>query len=322
MEYKLVMLPPQSTNTRQWAALIGAVVPEVDVVIAESPEEAAVELRDAEAAFGTLPPELLGSAARLRWLQAPLAAPPAGYFYPALEEHPVVVTNLRGVYTEHVATHAMAFVLALARGFPRYIALQHECRWEQNRDERNVVHLPEATALVIGLGGVGCEIARMCKTFGMRVIGTDARRSGPIIDVDEVRGPEALDDLLPEADFVVMAVPHTPETESMIDRARLQRMKRSAFLINIGRGMTLRLDDLVVALRAEELAGAALDVFEDEPLPQSHPLWTMPNVLLTPHVAVAGPYTESRRQGILIENARRFCRGEPLLNVVDKTQWF
>jgi phosphoglycerate dehydrogenase-like enzyme len=156
----------------------------------------------------------------------------------------------------------------------------------------------------------------------MRVIGVDARRPEPPPGVTEWHRPEALDTLLPRADFVIMTVPHTPETEGMMDRARLRRMKPSAFLINIGRGMTVKLDDLVEALRAGDLAGAGLDVFEQEPLPADHPLWTMPGVLITPHTAGFGPYLDERRFEILLENCRRFAAGQSLRNIVDKYRWF
>jgi phosphoglycerate dehydrogenase-like enzyme len=126
---------------------------------------------------------------------------------------------------------------------------------------------------------------------------------------------------LPQADFVIMTIPHTPATEGLMDRQRLRRMKKSAFLINIGRGMTVRLDDLVAALREGEIAGAGLDVFEIEPLPTDHRLWTTPNVLLTPHTAGFGPYLDDRRLDIL-DNCRRFAAGAPLRNVVDKAAWF
>ena len=128
--------------------------------------------------------------------------------------------------------------------------------------------------------------------------------------------------MLPHADFVILTVPHTPETEGFMNRARFQRMKRTAFFINIGRGKTTRLDDLVAALRAGEIAGAALDVYETEPLPADHPLWTLPNVLMTPHTAGHGPYLDDRRLEVLLDNARRFAAGQPLRNVVDKARWF
>jgi phosphoglycerate dehydrogenase-like enzyme len=156
----------------------------------------------------------------------------------------------------------------------------------------------------------------------MRVIGIDARRREAPPGVSKLDGPDALDGLLPDADFVILTVPHTPDTEGFMHRARFQRMKRSAFFINIGRGMTTRLDDLVAALRAGEIAGAALDVFEQEPLPADHPLWTTPNVLITPHIAGYGPYLDDRRCEILLDNCRRFLANQPLRNIVDKSRWF
>jgi phosphoglycerate dehydrogenase-like enzyme len=154
------------------------------------------------------------------------------------------------------------------------------------------------------------------------VIGIDERRTDKPEGVAEMHRAAALDSLLPRADFVILTVPHTPETEGFMHRARFQRMKKSAFFINIGRGMTTRLDDLVAALDAKEIAGAALDVYEIEPLPANHRLWTMPNVLLTPHTAGHGPYLDDRRYDVLSDNCRRFAAGEGLRNVVDKARWF
>jgi phosphoglycerate dehydrogenase-like enzyme len=322
VSFKLVMLPPQNALTRQWAARVAAADTGARVVAAESRDEAAREIVDAEAAFGTVPPDLLATARALRWLQAPQAAPPAGYYYGALIAHPVVVTNFREIYNDHIAAHIMAFVLAFARDFPRYLPQQLRRHWSRAPLDTGVVHLPEATALILGVGGIGAETARLCAAFGMHVIGVDARRSEPPPGVSEWHRPDALDQLLPRADFVILTVPHTPETEGMMDRARFRRMKPSAFFINIGRGMTVKLDALVEALRAGELAGAGLDVFEQEPLPADHPLWTMPGVLITPHSAGFGPYLDERRFEILLENCRRFAAGTPLRNVVDKRHWF
>ena len=162
----------------------------------------------------------------------------------------------------------------------------------------------------------------MCAAFGMRVVAVDARLADRPVGVVELHPPADLDSLLPAADFVILTVPHTPETEGMMNAERFGRMKPSAFFINIGRGMTTRLDDLVQALRTGRIAGAALDVFEQEPLPAQHPLWDAPNVLITPHVAGYGPYLDDRRQEILVDNARRLVAGTALRNVVDKEHWF
>jgi phosphoglycerate dehydrogenase-like enzyme len=322
MPFKLVMLPPQTDVTRRWAARVAAEVPDARVVAPETVDEAGREIEDAEAAFGTIPPAVLRRARRLRWLQAPAAAPPAGYYYPELIAHPAVVTNFREIFNDHIGAHIMALVLAFARGLHVYIPRQLRSEWRPLPLDQGVVHLPEATALIVGVGGIGSEAARLCAAFGMRVLGIDARRTDRPPGVAELHRPDALDALLPRADFVILTVPHTPETEGLMRRDRFARMKRTAFFINIGRGMTVRLDDLVEALRTGQIAGAGLDVFEREPLPAEHPLWTTPNVLITPHTAGYGPYLDDRRYEILRDNCRRFATGQPLRNVVDKPSWF
>jgi phosphoglycerate dehydrogenase-like enzyme len=320
--FTLVMMPPHNAVRREWAARIAREEVGVQVLQPETVEDAVRAIADADAAFGTLPPEVLAAARRLRWLQAPQAAPPAGFYYPELIAHPVAITNFREIFNDHIGAHIMAFVLAFARGLHYYLPQQMRREYLPRRLDTGVVHLPEASALILGVGGIGSEAARLCSAFGMRVIGVDARRAEAPQGVAELHRPEQLDALLPAADFVIMTIPHTPTTEGLMNRDRLRRMKRTAFLINIGRGMTLRLDDLVGALRAGEIAGAGLDVFEIEPLPVEHPLWTAPNVLLTPHTAGFGPYLDDRRLDILLDNCRRFAAGEPLRNVVDKAAWY
>jgi phosphoglycerate dehydrogenase-like enzyme len=321
--FKFVMLPPQTDKTRDWAKRLADSVPEVRVVVAEDADTAAREIVDAEAAFGWLGKDLLAKATNLRWLQAPMAAPPAGYYYPELVAHRAVATNFREIYNDTIGAHILAFVLAFARGLHMFIPQQLRREWKKSPLETgDVVHLPEATALVVGAGGIGAEAARLLAAFGVTVLATDARRTTAPDGVAELHPPEALDELLPRADFAILTVPHTPATEGFFNRAKFQRMKPSAFFINIGRGMTTKLDDLVAALQAGEIAGAALDVFEQEPLPAEHPLWTMPNVLLTPHMAGHGPYLDDRRFEIMADNCRAFAEGRPLRNQVDKTSWF
>ncbi|MGE0219121.1 D-2-hydroxyacid dehydrogenase [Mycolicibacterium sp.] len=322
-ETQLVVLPPQTELSRRWARRLAGEVPEVSVVVADDPDAAAEALAaGATAAFGTLEPQVLPHARHLRWLQSPMAAPPPGYFYPALAEHPVVVTNLRGTYHDHVATHAVAMLLSLARNLHRYRSFQAEHRWQQLRDPDGILHLPESTILVVGLGAIGTEIVRLLTPFGATVLGTDARLAAPPPGVDDFGGPEALDHFLPTADAVILTVPHTPQTENLIDHRRLGLMKPGAVLINIGRGPVVDLDAVDRALSDNRIRGAAFDVYPTEPLPAGHPLWDRPTVILTPHVAAVGPYTEDRRFGVFRDNTRRFLTGRPLVNVVDKTAWF
>src|SRR5438477_12011324 len=322
MPVTLLMMPPQNDKTREWGQRVGAACPELEIIVPETMEGAEQAIAHADAAFGVISPDLLPRATRLRWLQAPQAAPPAGYYYPELIAHPVAITNFREIYNDQIGAHGMAFVLAFARGLHHYIPQQLNREWKKLPHDTGVVHLPETTALVVGVGGIGSEVARLAAAFGMRVIGVDERRRDAPPGVAELHRSDELDALLPQADFVILTVPHTPETEGFMNRARFQEMKKTAFFINIGRGMTTRLDDLLEALRVGEIAGAGLDVFEQEPLPADHPLWTIPGVLLTPHTAGYGPYLDERRYEIILDNCRRFLAGQALRNLVDKARWF
>jgi phosphoglycerate dehydrogenase-like enzyme len=322
MPTQFLMLPPQNPTTRAWGARLAAALPDLEVIVAEDTAQAERVIATAESAFGTIPPALLRRAARLRWLQAPQAAPPAGYYYPELIAHPVEITNFREIYSDHIGAHVLAFVLAFARGLQHYIPQQLRREWKRLPQDAGVIHLPEATALVVGVGGIGSEVARLCAAFGMQVIGVDERRREAPPGVTALHRADELDALLPAADFVILTVPHTPETEGFMNRGRFQEMKKTAFFINIGRGLTTRLDDLAAAIEAGEIAGAGLDVFEQEPLPGDHKLWTLPGVLITPHTAGHGPYLDERRYDIILDNCRRFLACQPLRNLVDKARWF
>ncbi|MCA1686307.1 MAG: D-2-hydroxyacid dehydrogenase, partial [Planctomycetia bacterium] len=235
----------------------------------------------------------------------------------------------------------MGYVLCFARNLHTYVRRQVEHRYEPlggekarvnnasgpgvvNDMDRATIFLPGATMGVIGLGAIGAEIARRALAFGMAVRGVDRfpERTNPPEGVQAVEGMDRLADLLAWSDFAVIAAPHTPETERLFDAATLGHLRPTSYLINIGRGAIVVLDDLVAALKANRLAGAALDVFEVEPLPADHPLWDMPNVIITPHTAGYSPAIAGRHLAALVENVRRFAAGEPLNNVVDKALWF
>ena len=280
------------------------------------------KLWTADAVFGWVPPDMLPLAQKLRWLQSPQAGPPAGFYYQAMVEHPVVICNPRGVYNDHIAQHIMMVVLALARGLPYYMDAQRAQRWDKDARQSRYLDLIGATALIAGVGGIGQETARLCNAFGMRVIGVDARWEYEVPDVEK-HAPSDLDTLIPQADFVIVTLPHTPETEGLWNTQRFALMKQTAYFINIGRGATTKIEDLTVAVETGRIAGCALDVYEVEPFPEDHRLWTLPNVILTPHIAVKDAENISDRWfELLLDNARRFAAGEPLRNVVDKKMWF
>ena len=317
-----VMLASDDAPTEDWARAVAAAAPGLEVLVAPDRASALRLLPQADAAFGTLDAQLLAQARKLAWLQAPQAAPPAGYFFPELVAHPVQVTNFRGIYNDHVAVHAVALLLALARGLPRYMRQQAAGEWTRHLADADVLHLAGSTVLVVGVGGIGAEISRMVAALGARILGVDPRRVDPPQGVHAMFQPAELDRLLPSVDAVILTLPHTPESEGLIDAARLARMRAHALLVNVGRGATVRLDALVEALRQRRLGGAALDVFEQEPLPPHHPLWQEPRALLTPHVAVVGPHIVERRLAVLCDNAQRFAAGRPLCNLVDKALWY
>ena len=315
------MLPPVDDDMRSWAERLKADVPGLDVVVAEDQAGADAAIARADAAYGWISPEQLPNAGRLRWLQNPFAGPFPGYYYDALIDHSVTITNPRGIYSDHIAHHILMFLLALSRGLPYWMQAQSDGRWDRDARKHGYVNVAGSTVLINGVGGIGAEAARLCAALGAEVVGIDPR---PEHDCPaDIHPPADLDGLLPDADFVITTVPHTPETEFMWNAERFRAMKRSAYFINIGRGMTAKLDDLTAALQSGEIAGAGLDVFEVEPLPPEHPLWSQPNVLITPHVAVAdADDIPERRYELLADNARRFLAGEPLRNVVDKARWY
>jgi phosphoglycerate dehydrogenase-like enzyme len=178
--FKFVFLPPVKDTQRQWAEHLARDVPDVDVVVAETRDDAKREIVDAGGVFGTLDPELLGLAQQLKWLQAPAIAPPAGFYFKELIEHPVQATNFREIFNDHIAAHIMMYVLAFARGLHYYFRRQLAQEYRPEPLDTGVVHLPESTALIVGVGGIGAEAAKHCAHFGMRVLGsTRAARTPP-----------------------------------------------------------------------------------------------------------------------------------------------
>ncbi|MEW2359940.1 D-2-hydroxyacid dehydrogenase [Spirillospora sp. NPDC029432] len=234
--------------------------------------------------------------------------------FPALVESDTIVTNSRGIFDEPIAEYVLGLVLCFAKDLHTTLRLQAEGTWRHRETER----LAGARALVVGTGPIGRAIGRKLAAAGLRVtgIGRTARTGDP--DLGEVLPDGRLREALAEADYVVLAAPLTDRTRGMVDAAALAAMRPTARLVNVGRGPLVVEDDLVEALRAGTIAGAALDVFVDEPLPAPSPLWELPNVIVSPHMAgdVAGWREELVR--LFAGNLGRRVRGEPLLNIVDK----
>jgi phosphoglycerate dehydrogenase-like enzyme len=323
MANKFVFLPPQSELFQEWIPRLLDSTTGWDIATPATNKEAIKELADADAAYGTMTPELIAASPNLGWLQAPAAAPAAGYYFDELVAHKVAVTNFRGIYNDHISIQILGYILNFTKHYNVYRDQQNERRYEVLQDPYHDIFLPESTVLIVGIGGIGAETARLCKAVGMHVLGIDARREDKPEWVDDMFTPDQLDDQLPKADFVVLTIPHTPSTEGLFDSSKFAMMKNSAKFINIGRGMTTKLDDLNEALRSGVIGGAALDVYEIEPLPADHTLWDAPNTILTPHTAaVGGANLLERRFEIVLDNFRNFAAGKPLRNEVDKANWF
>jgi len=334
---KLVIYP--AVEPERLTALHAA-APQAEWVNASSAGLAEAAMPGADAVIGKITPAMLARAHHVAWVQS-FTASLEHYMFPALAEHPCVLTNLRGLFGDVIADQVLGYVLCFARNLHRYIRQQVEHRYEPaggeaarvssmtgpgtvNAMDQATIFLPLATMGIVGMGAIGCEIARRALAFGMSVRGVDRfpDRTRPPEGVEAVEGVDRLPELLRFSDFAVIAAPHTPETQGWFHAGTLAHLRPSSYLINIGRGAIVVLDDLVAALRAGKLAGAALDVYEIEPLPADHPLWDFANVILTPHTAGYSPVIAQRHLAVLVDNVGRFARGEPLLNVVDKALWF
>jgi phosphoglycerate dehydrogenase-like enzyme len=253
----------------------------------------------------------------LRWVHA-ASAGVNHVLSPEVVSSEVVVTNSRGIFDEPMAEYVLTLALALAKDLPGTVRLQRDRRWRHRESER----LGGRHALVAGTGPIGRAIGRKLAAVGMTVtgIGRRARETDP--DLGSVLPMDRLADGLAEADYVVLAAPLTEQTRGMIDTAALSVMKPTARLINVGRGPLVAQDDLVEALAAARIAGAALDVFAAEPLPESSPLWTMENVIVSPHMSGDVVGWRSELVALFQDNLTRYLDGRPLRNVVDKQRGY
>lgn len=254
----------------------------------------------------------------LRWVQA--TAGGAGEQVQAAELTTdelarVLITRAGGVHIGPLAEFAMLGVLAFAKGLPRLLADTAARHW----DHYPMAELSDRTLLVVGLGAIGAEVARLAKAFGMRVIGVNRSGTSKVPDVDEVRPAQSLPDVLPAADTVVLTLPLTAHTRGLIDTAALSRMRTGAVLVNVGRGGVVDEPALISALQDGPLGGAALDVFATEPLPPHSPLWALPNVLISPHTAGLSARENERIVALFTENLRRYLSGQELLSRVEPT---
>jgi phosphoglycerate dehydrogenase-like enzyme len=271
---------------------------------------------DAECAIGTnngsRVRKLLDAAPKLRWYHSVGAGVEDLVGVREFRDRGIALTNNSGSYDIQIAEHALAFILAAAKRLYVYRDQQAQRNWKEHRQDE----LRGSTLVVYGLGSIGAEIARLGAALGMRVIGV-RRRVEPVEGVERIVSPELLEDVAAEADFLAIAAPLTRATRGAISRDVIGRMKKTAWIVNIARGAIVDEDALVDALRAGRLGGAGLDALTTEPLPADHPLWTLENVMISPHSSNSSPHVRERTLTLFVENLRRFKSGEDLLNRVD-----
>lgn len=263
--------------------------------------------------------QVFRQAERLRWVHS-RAAGLDGVLFPALVQSPVTLTNGRGVFSQSLGEFALASVLYFAKDLRRMVRNQMAGRWEQF----DVDEISAQTAGIVGYGDIGQACAKRFKAMGMRVLAVRRRPelSAGDPNVDEVCGFDGLESMLCECDYVVAAAPLTPQTKSMISTAQLRAMKPSAILINIGRGPVVDEPALIQALDSGTIRGAALDVFDTEPLPDGHPYYRMEQVLLSPHCADHTRDWLDQAMLFFLNNFQRYASGQPLLNIVDKANGY
>ncbi len=304
--------------------LLEQVAPGVEIIPFDNAEEAMEFVADADAVIGTATPELLAAGENLRWVQVGAAGVESYLEIPELESGAVLLTNGQRLASEVIGEHAMALTRALARGLNRAVAAQTEGQWRRSEigDNAPLTKLRGKTLLVVGLGGIGTEVARLADAAGMRVTAIrSSRRAGPPF-VKKIGLTEDLPEYAHEADVVVNCLPMTPDTEDIFSTEIFAAMRETAFFVNVGRGGTVDTDALVSALSNSEIAGAGLDVTDPEPLPEGHPLWQAPNLIITPHFAAWSDAGRELQWLLFRENLRRFVAGESLLSVVDPVRGY
>jgi phosphoglycerate dehydrogenase-like enzyme len=299
------------------ATTLQASFPDVEFVAAGTPAEAVAKAANVDAVIGTCTPDIVAAGKSIRWIQLISAGVEHCVSHAVLGKRDILVTNMQRIGGPIIAEHVIAMTLAFSRGLDVYIPQRSTHEWRRSVPQGRMAVIEGKTMLVVGLGGIGSEVAKRAHALGMKVTATLASgRTGPEY-VSYVGLPDELPKLAAEADFVVNTAPLTPQTTGIFDAAFFAKMKPTAYFINIARGRSVVTAALVDALENRRIAGAGLDVTDPEPLPPDHPLWRTPNVIITPHVANDSDLGYDAQIAVINENLRRYLAGERMLSVVD-----
>ncbi|KAB8143819.1 D-2-hydroxyacid dehydrogenase [Chloroflexia bacterium SDU3-3] len=302
---------------------IRTIAPDLSIVHIAEDGSADGDIADADAILRWMMSKVLDTtidqAPRLRWVHT-MSAGVDGFRLGDLARRKITLTNSAGAHAIAISEFVLSTMLGRVKRLRELASFTPGDAWQRRRS-LDMGELYGQTVLILGLGSIGREIAKRAHAFGMRVIGS-RRRPVPMPNIDVVVGDHQWRDLLPQADFVVVATPLTAATRGMVDADAFGRMKPGAYLINIARGQIVDSDALIDALRTRRLSGASLDTLPVEPLPADHPLWSAPNIWITPHISWMSPRTQERSLSYFYENLRRFVAGEDLINVVDIQQGY
>ena len=289
-------------------------------VVPDSREELIEEGKDADIFYGYCSEDLFPHLPNLKWIQSTSAGMDR-HMYPALRESDVLLTNAAGLYGTHVADQAFALLLGLARGIHESVRNQDKHQWGGART-MPMIEIDGFKIAIVGMGGIGMQMAKRAKGFDMYVIGVDAYRTDKPDNVDELVPMDQLSNVMSQVDVVMIACPLTEETRGLINKDNLSVMQPTAFFINIARGPIVNEPDLIEILRADKIAGAGLDVTEVEPLQEDSPLWDFDNVIISPHSAGGSQHRARRITEFFLDNLERYLKGEELKNIVNKQLGF
>lgn len=282
------------------------------------------EIGDADAFIGNITPEQVRAGKNIKWVAVMSAGVEQVLFKSGgndLRDSNITLTNNKVVQGPEIADHALAMLLALTRDLPRFWGDKQQENWQPPRPFTGI-ELNGRTALIIGMGGIGMQIATRAWAFGMNVIGVDPEDKPFSPMIRKIVKPDQLDSVIPEADVIFISTPHTPKSNKMVGPHQFDLMKRGSYFIAVSRGGIYDMPALVKALDEKKLAGAGVDVVDPEPLPKGHALWKFQNAMITPHIAGRSDKDRGRMVGTISENIRRFVNGQPLLNIVDKSKGY
>lgn len=318
-----VLVGPNPMGLESWLPDAAPAYPDIEFAHCAKREDLAHDIADADVYVGWLDRELYLAAKKLRWIQSPSSGINYYLTIPELVEGDVLLTSARGTHAACLAEHTFAMILAFTRRIADSVVRQQEHSYVMRELRGQMKELTGSTMGILGFGAVGRAIAQRAVAFGLRILAVDLFPKDKPDHVSELLGLDGLNRLLAESDYLVVTVPHTRQTDHMLGAEQLALMKPDALLVGISRGGIIDEAALVQALREKRLAGAALDVFEKEPLPKDSELWDVDNLLITPHVAGGTQFERQYVLDILRENLVRFLRGElPLRNQIDKQRGF